>query len=272
MEINEQDTLAWRDLLNDNLTKENGWLALAGLFWLQGGENDVGAAVSNQIILPPDSAPEQVGTFTVQDGDVHLTVTAVNQVKINGEISNQAMLQADMSGTPTYITIGNLTMVLLQREALFAIRLWDNGRPERQHFNGRKWYPLQEKYHLQATYTPSATAETITLQRTIGNDFDSAIQGHVTFLLDGVAYKLLAFKQATGALFLPFKDKTTGKTTYGAGRYLLIEEIVDNKVTIDFNRAYSPPCAFTHFATCTLPPSENKLNVAIEVGELYPPK
>lgn len=265
-----QELNEWRESLNNGLIKENGWLALAGLFWLQEGENHFGTAVSNAVVLPDNAMPEQVGTFTLQDGEVTLTVTAVNQVQVDGETVDQANLKADTSGEPNNITIGNLTMIVIQRGEQFGVRLWDNDRPERHNFNGRKWHTPQEKYRVSATYTQFETPETISLQRSLGADFDSEMQGIMNFAIDNVPCELLAFAQPDGELFTLFKDESTGKTTYGAGRYLVTEKVEKNKVIIDFNRAYNPPCAFTSYATCTLPPRQNWLTIPIVAGELKP--
>lgn len=268
-ETYQQELISWRASMNESLTKENGWLALAGLFWLAEGKNSFGTAVSNNIILPPGTAPNHVGIFTLQGGEVTLNVTAENQVAVDGAISNQAVLQADTTGAPNPITINNLTMMVIQRGEQFGIRLWDNDRVERQNFNGRIWHPLQEKYRVPATYTQFATPETINLSRSQGDDFDSEMQGTIEFTLEGVPCKLFAFEQPSGELFTLFKDSTTGQTAYGAGRYLLTEKVDNGKVVIDFNRAYNPPCSVTAYATCTLPPSQNTLPVAIEAGEIY---
>lgn len=265
-----QELNMWRASMNEGLTKENGWLALSGLFWLHDGENKVGTAVSNHVTLPSNSAPAEVGTFTLHDGQVTLAVTAVDQVQVDGKPSNEVILQPDTTDAPSFVTINNLRMVVIQRGEQFGIRLWDNDRPERQTFNGRKWHPPQEKFRVTATYVPFDTPETITFSRSLGADFESEIQGYVNFSIDGIDYQLHTFAQPDGELFTLFKDGSSGKTTYGAGRYLLTEKVINNQVIIDFNRVFNPPCAYTSYATCTLPPRQNWLPIAIDAGELSP--
>ena len=254
--------------MNESLTKENGWLALAGLFWLQEGENSVGTAVSNTIILPPNSTSANIGTFTLHDGIVTLSVILGNKVEVDGKLTCESILNPDTSDKPNFVTIGNLTMVVIQRGDQFGVRLWDNDRPERASFNGRNWHPPQEKFRVLATYTAFDTPETITFSRSLGEDFESDTQGYVNFEIDDQDQQLHVFAQPDGGLFTLFKDSSSGKTTYGSGRYLLTKKVTNHEVVLDFNRAYNPPCAVTPYATCTLPPRQNWLPIAIDAGEL----
>jgi uncharacterized protein (DUF1684 family) len=252
--------------LDDSLRRENGWLALAGLFWLEGGENTFGSDPASAVVLP-GNVPAHLGTFRLTAGTITLNVTPAADVRIHGEKVQEAVLQPDSSSSPTMVTVGQVVMMVIQRESVYAIRIWDNGRAERHTFPGRQWYPLQDSYRLPATFTPYETSETLTLTRSQGADFEELPAGYVNFNLNGQELSFLALRDESNSLFLPFKDATNGQSTYKGGRYLRAELPQNGLTTIDFNRAYHPPCTFTPYAVCTLPPRQNRLDIAIEAGE-----
>jgi uncharacterized protein (DUF1684 family) len=262
----QEDVAAWRQTLDGSLRRENGWLALAGLFWLREGDNAFGSDPANPVVLPGEAAA-QLGVFRLTADAITLYTTLGADVRINGDVVREAVLLPDSSGTPTRVTIGQVSMIVIQREAMYAIRMWDNGRSQRHTFPGRQWYSLQPNYCLTTTFTPSNAPQAMTMNRSLGADFELPTVGSVTFTLNGEEYSLLAFMEADGKLFLPFKDKTSGQETFGAGRYFKTDIPQNNTITLDFNRAYHPPCFFTPYATCTLPPRQNWLPIAIEVGE-----
>ena len=262
----QEDVAAWRQMLDDSLRQENGWLALAGLFWLREGDNAFGSDPTNPVVLP-DEAAAQLGVFRLTADAMTLHTTLEADVRINGDIVREAVLLPDSSGMPTRVTIGQVSMIVIQREALYAIRMWDNARSQRHTFPGRQWYPLQPNYCLTATFTAFDNAQPMTMNRSLGADFEQQAIGSVTFTLNGEEHRLLVFVEADGRLFLPFRDKTSGKETFGSGRYFKTDIPQNNTITLDFNRAYHPPCFFTPYATCTLPPRQNWLPIAIEAGE-----
>ena len=260
---------AWRQKLDESLQRENGWLALAGLFWLNEGDNAFGSDPENAVVVPGNVAAH-LGVFRLTADTITLHTTLAANVRINGEKIETATLLPDTSETPTLVTVGLVTMVVKQLEGLYAIRLWDNGRPERYTFSGRHWYPIQESYRLTAIFTPYETPEVVTLSRSVGADFESQPIGYVNFTLGGQDLCFTALQEGSSGLFLPFRDATNGQKTYKAGRYLRTEVPQNGRVILDFNKAYHPPCFFTPYATCTLPPSQNWLEMAIEAGEHKP--
>ena len=262
-----KETEEWRRSADENLRKENGWLALAGLFWLDEGENSIGTGPSNDILLPSDSAPDRIGVFNLRKGQVSLQVLEGVNVKIDGEEGKEAILIPDVSGSPTLISLGQLTFMLIEREDGLGIRYWDNQRQERIDFPGRKWYSIQKEFLVKGSYQPFDKDLDLVMSRKNGSDFQDQAQGQVIFQLDGRDLSLVVFEQKDGSLFTMFLDQTSGKDSYGSGRYLVIDPPKEKMVEIDFNRAYNPPCAFTNFATCPLPPSQNKLDLEIRVGE-----
>ena len=262
----QEEITTWRQSLDDSLRRENGWLAVAGLFWLNEGDNAFGSDANNPVVLPEDMAA-QLGVFRLTADSISLHTTLEANVRINGERVTEAVLQPDRSGAPTLMTVGQVTMMVKQMEGLYAIRMWDNGRSQRHTFPGRNWYPVQESYRVTATFTPYEEGQTVTLNRSQGADFENQPRGCVNFELHGQAYSLLAVNEGVGVLFLPFKDATSGTETYKAGRYLRCDLPVNGRTIIDFNRAYHPPCFFTPYATCTLPPRQNWLTMHIKAGE-----
>jgi len=262
----QEEMAAWRLMLDESLRRENGWLALAGLFWLAEGDNAFGSDPENAVIVPGDVAAH-LGVFRLTADTVTLHVAPEADVCINGERVQEAVLRPDSSGSPTMVTVGQVVMMVMQRESVYAIRLWDNGRSERHTFPGRQWYLVQISYRLTATFTPYETPETLTLTRSQGADFEEHPAGYVNFNLAGQELSFLALRDENNSLFLPFKDATSGQRTYKGGRYLRAEYPQNGRTTIDFNRAYHPPCTFTPYAVCTLPPRQNWLDIAIEAGE-----
>jgi uncharacterized protein (DUF1684 family) len=262
----QEELAAWRQLLDDSLRRENGWLALAGLFWLEEGDNAFGSDPANAVVVPGD-VPAHLGVFRLTADTITLHVTPEADVRINGEKVQEAVLQSDSSGSPTLVSVGQVTMMVKKLEALYTIRMWDNGRAERHTFPGRQWYPVQERFRLMATFTPYEASDALTLTRSQGADFEGRPVGYVNFNFEGQAYSFLALPEGVNSLFLPFKDATNGQGTYKGGRYLRAELPQDGRAVVDFNRAYHPPCTFTPYAVCTLPPRQNWLDIAIEVGE-----
>lgn len=258
---------SWRRAADENLRKENSWLALAGLYWLNEGENSFGTHPSNTIVLPGDSGPGKVGVITVEEDRVTLEVEEAVSLSVDGEYIKRVMLEPDTSGSPTEMKLGDLTLILIKREDGFGIRLWDNQRPERVNFSGRAWFPIDENYLLKGRYQPFEEDLDLMLQRKNGADFLQTAQGLIKFHLNGKDLSLIAFEQEDGSLFTLFFDQTSGKDTYPAGRYLVVPPAEEGSLEIDFNRAYNPPCAFTDYATCPLPPPQNKLEAAILAGE-----
>lgn len=265
----ELDISQWRKTMDDVLRQENGWLALAGLFWLEDGDNPFGTGADNQVILPDKAGIETIGHFRLEQGKISLVVTADVEVEVNGQTVRQAVLPPDVSENPGLIKLGDLQMMVIERSGQYAIRLWDNGRPERLNFSGRNWFPLQEAYRIAGTYHRFEQPTAVTIQRTLGAAIDMQLPGEIRFQWQGIAHQLWVSELPSGELSLMFKDATSGDSTYGAGRYLTIAAPIAVQIIVDFNRAYHPPCAVTDYATCPLPPLQNQLPFRVEAGECY---
>jgi len=259
---------AWRRKMEESLRADDGWLTVAGLFWLGEGANSLGADPESDIVLPPGSAPDHVGSFDFHGGQTTLHVTGDASVTVNGAPATTAMIKSDAEGKPDLVAIGDLTMLVIHRGQRWAIRLRDKQSQARRTFSGRRWFPIHESYCLTASFVPYDPPKPMPITNILGDTEQAASPGYVAFTLDGQEYRLDASPDPEPGLFLTFRDLTAGGSTYPAGRYLRTAAPQNGKVTLDFNQAYNPPCAFTAFATCNLPPLQNHLPIAIEAGEL----
>jgi uncharacterized protein (DUF1684 family) len=265
----QNSILKWRQEVDNNLRRENGWLALAGLFWLRKGINVIGSDPESDIRLP-QRGPARLGTFEFDGNNVMLNVEADMPVEVNGVLTTIALLDADQEDVPSFITFSDMRMVVVRRSKGVGIRVWDNTREERRLFPSREWYPVKEELRVPATYTRYETPKVVKMPDILGAILDEPMQGYVSFELDGRKHELIVEELPDRRLFIQFMDLTNNQRTYPSGRYHYTDAHDNGKVFIDFNKAYSPPCAFTEFATCTFPPQENRLDVAIEAGEIYP--
>jgi len=256
----------WRDEYTASLKEENGWVALAGLFWLKEGANPFGAASTSSIVLPPGSAPGSAGCFIFHQGNTQLLVNSGAPVLLNGKpVPSPASLKPDSSGEPDRITLGHLSMIVIQRGVRYGIRLWDNRSPARLNFAGTRWFPVKESYRVTAQFTSYPQPRMIPIRNILGDTEPTPSPGFAA--LGGKQCRLEPVVERDQLCFM-FKDATSGHATYPAGRFLYTALPVDGEVILDFNHAHNPPCAFTPYATCPLPPKQNHLSVAVEAGEL----
>jgi len=258
----------WRQEVNNNLRRENGWLALAGLFWLRKGENIIGSGTDSDIRLPA-RAPRRIGTFEYDGNNVTLNVEIDMPIEVNGVTARTALLDADQEDVPSFITFNDMRMVVVRRSKGVGIRLWDNTREQRQTFPDREWYPVKEELRVPATFIRYDVPKIVKMPDILGAILDERMEGYVAFDLFGRQHELIVSELTDRRLFIQFMDETNGDPTYPSGRYHYTDAHEDGKVFIDFNKAYSPPCAFTDYATCTFPPQENHLHAKIEAGEIY---
>ena len=271
MTDNEYETsiLKWRQEVETNIRRENGWLALAGLFWLRKGTNLIGSDRESDILLP-ERTPSRLGTLEFDGNNVTLNVEADLPVEVNRVATRSALLDADQEDVPSFITFEEIRMVVVRRSRGVGIRVWDNAREARSTFPSREWYPVKEEYRVPATYTRYETPKIVKMPDILGAILDEPMQGFVSFKLGGKKHELMVEELPDRRLFIQFMDLTNGNPTYPSGRDHYTDAHENGKVFVGFNKAYSPPFAFTEFATCTFPPQENHLDVAVEAGEIYP--
>jgi uncharacterized protein (DUF1684 family) len=240
------------------------WFSLAGLFWLEPGENTFGADPSNPIHLPAAPAPFCGGLYLHNN-----TVTlkhALEGVRVNGELPPTRPLQTDHDDTPDFIECGSLRMLVLRRGEKTLLRVWDTKAKAVKDFRGLNYFPIDAQYRIEAEYLPYNPPVLKKGTDAIGTETEVEFSGQVRFTLSGVDCTLEAQADDEG-LMLHFSDLTKKDTTYPGGRYLLTSVPENGRVMLDFNQAVNWPCAYTQFATCPLTPFENALQLRIEAGE-----
>jgi len=257
----------WRQQREENLKAENGWLTVAGLFWLKEGESTMGAGRENNFVLPPGSAPMKVGTFDFHGGKTIFQAAPGVTVTVNGKPVSKASLVADSAGSPDVLRIRDLSMFVIQRGSRFGVRLKDKDSEARRNFAGTRWFPVSGEYRVTAKFVPYTPPKKISVPNILGDVDQEASPGYVEFTLKGQQLRLDPVSEGN-VLFFIFKDLTAGKETYPPGRFLYADMPQNGEVVLDFNQAVDPPCAFTPYATCPLPPAQNHLPVRIEAGEL----
>jgi uncharacterized protein (DUF1684 family) len=258
----------WRQERLTSLKKEDGWLTLVGLYWLKPGENRFGSDPGNPVILPAGKAPAVAGTLTREGDKVRLDVQPGVPLTADGKPPTPGMtVSAGTNGKPTTLQLGSLSFFVIKRGDRMGVRIKDKTSPMRAGFKGIDEYPIRPEWRVVARFEPYKDKK-IPIANIIGQVEDNPSPGAIVFDWQGKTYRIDALEGGDdGSLFLVFGDQTNGKETYGAGRFLDTAPPKDGKVVVDFNTAYNPPCAFTAFATCPLPPAENKLALKVEAGE-----
>jgi uncharacterized protein len=256
----------WRAQHEIELKANDGWLTVSGLFWLREGINRAGTKANADIVLP--RGPAEVGTFELHDGKTTFRAAPGVAVKVNGESAGEVMpLKSDADGKPDRIQLDTLTMFVIHRGDHYGIRLKDPESESRKEFKGLHWFPVKESYRVVAKFVAYQTPKMITIPNILGETEQDTSPGYVLFTLDGQSLRLDPVVE-DDQLFFIFHDLTSGKGTYPAGRFLYTDLPKNGEVVMDFNKAQNPPCAFTAYATCPLPPKQNRLPVRVEAGEL----
>jgi uncharacterized protein (DUF1684 family) len=263
------DVEKWRADRLVRLTAEDGWLTLVGLSWLNEGENSVGAAAGSQVVFPTGRSPLRLGRIRVSGEKAHLDVAPGVDVTHDGKKVRSIDLASDEKGAPTVLRHGTLTFYLIRRGDRLGVRVKDTAAPTRKGFHGIDNYPISSEWRLDARFEPHAAGQTIAVPNILGSVTNEPSPGAFVFRIGGREYRLDAIEEeGESELFVIFGDRTNGTTTYGAGRFLYASRPgADGHTVVDFNKAYNPPCAFTPFATCPLPPTRNRLPIPIAAGE-----
>ena len=256
----------WHQHRMENLEKENGWLNLVGLYWLHDGENTFGSDSSSDIVFPK-KAPGRIGTFTVANGKASVKINPDISVTVNKIPIKSMELTDDYYGNPTVMQLGTYRWFVINRNGRLGIRLRDLNAPLLKTFKGTETYPINEDWRVTAKFHPFSETKVIEIPNIIKSVEKDTVTGELSFRLKDKNFTLLPVKEGN-EFFIIFADKTNGDETYGAGRFIYTSLPNSNgNVIIDFNKAYNPPCAFTRFATCPLPPKENYLDIKITAGE-----
>lgn len=256
----------WKAELTDD--RKQNWLSLAGLFWLKPGENKFGSDAKNDIVFP--KGPAHAGSFFLAGKDVSVKLAPDAHVTVAGKPATDSKLEPDVSGHPTVLDMGSLRFLVIVRGERVGIRLKDTESEAARNFHGLTFFPLDMNYRVTAKFEPAVGKKTVDVPSVLGDTNPTPVAGTVVFQLNGQELRLtdLGGDPANG-LFFVFSDPTSKTDTYPGGRFLDTDAVVNGTVVLDFNRAHSPPCAVTPYATCPLAPKENRLSVAIPVGEKY---
>jgi hypothetical protein len=257
----------WRQRRHERLASEDGWMTLVGLEWLQDGANRVGRSEENDIQLP--GGADYWGTVYVGEDGLRFVRADDPGVTVDDTFADEAFMVSDADeGTPTRVRSGTLSFYPILRES-YALRVKDTQATVRVEFTGIDNYEIQRDWRIEGRLIPAEEGTTIEIANVQGQLTATPVFGTFEFEREGMTHRLLVeMAEGSSQPWIIFNDRTNSHGTYGAGRYVYGDEPEENgRLVVDFNKAYNPPCAFTDFATCPIPPQENRLNLAVTAGE-----
>jgi uncharacterized protein (DUF1684 family) len=276
--FSQHEELAWRTQHATDLQKPDGWLSLIGLEWLEPGETSIGSAQDNKIHLP-STAPAHIGILKLENNAVTLLPPKEgfpSGLQIDGAPAKQLSLRADQDKDKfnSHVTMGTINFYVIKRADKFALRIKDAKSPSLLEFHGLKWFELNPEYRVTAKWTPYVPAKSVSLLTLVGTEYSQPVPGFAEFTLQGKTFRLEPVLEDPNnpKLFFILRDTTSTETTYPACRFLYTtfpNHGVDQpgELLLDFNHLENPPCAYTPYATCPLPPAGNRLPIALPVGE-----
>jgi uncharacterized protein (DUF1684 family) len=259
----------WRSERVKSLTSEDGWLSLAGLFWLNPGKNKFGSDPSNEVVLPAGKSPRFAGSIWLEGAQIRLEALPNAGLTSEGRPVASLTLKTDAGGKPTVLEIGSVSFHAIKRGDRFGVRVKDRANPARSRFGGLDYFPIEGRWKLEARFEPYNPPKKIPILNILGMVEEQTSPGAVVFAIAGKSYRLDALgEKGSAELFIIFADETNVAESYRSGRYIYTAWPDSyNRMVLDFNKAFNPPCAFTAFATCPLPPRQNRLPIRIEAGE-----
>jgi uncharacterized protein (DUF1684 family) len=264
----------WQAQRIERLRAPDGWLSLVGLFWLKPGENAFGSDPKNPVTLPQRSAPPVAGSFLLEGERVRVKAAPGVELRVGAERVVERELHDDAGkDPPDVVELGRLELQIINRSGSRGVRVRDPQSELRTKFLGLEYFPIDMSYRVRARFVRYTPPHELTLSTAAGPEQHFKVPGVAEFSLFGKALRLEPVLETDDAteLFFMMRDETSGHETYGAGRYLYTELAKNGEVELDFNKAYNPPCALTHFATCPIAPKQNRLEIRIEAGEKVPP-
>jgi len=252
----------WRAKRVKNL--KDDWLPLTGLYWLELGLNTYGSDSTADLVFPPDF-PSFHGSFLLDSGGVSFRIDSGSATADKSPTDKHTPLKIDET-SPRVFSFESYQWWVIDRAGRYAIRLKNSNSPNLAEFKSISSYPIRHDWHLAASYRPYLPHKTLSIMDVLGMERDQESPGYIRFQIDGEYYQLDVLREG----FVIFGDQTNGLSTYGGGRYVYIDLPSDAGPTqIDFNKSYNPPCVFTDFATCPLPPSQNLMPIKVLAGEKY---
>lgn len=258
----------WHARRLERLAAPDGWLSLVGLEWLKEGTNTIGSAKDNAIVIA--KAPPRLGSIALARGRATISLErGAAQVTIDGTQKTTADLLDDSHDKPTTVRVGAVSFYLIKRGDKFGLRIKDAEAETRTHFAGIDSFDIDPSWRIEAKWETYAPPHAVEQANILGQIEKVTVPGAAVFERDGKTYKVEPILENPGdtELFLVFADRTSGKETYGAARFLYTTPPKDGRVVLDFNKAYNPPCAFTPYATCPLPTQQNRLDLRVTAGE-----
>lgn len=262
---------SWRARRAEFLKGPNGYVNLVGLYWLEKNRYRIGAGAGNDIEFPAQAA-SNIGELVITPDGVRLIVDAGVEVLHEGEPVGDILLADDSSADPVTVTHRSLAWKIIMRDGRYALRLRDFEHPGIAAFPDMQWYPVDPGWRVEAKLHPYAEPRILNVDTTIeGLGFHPQSPGKLVFEAGGETRELEAYL-AGNSLMIIFADQTSGRETYPAGRYMYLDlPDADGRTMIDFNKAYSPPCAYNDFATCPVASPRNRLALRVDAGEKYDP-
>ncbi len=260
----------WRARRLASLTSETGWLTPIALYWLKDGENSFGRASTQAFVVDDAVLAPDTGAFVLTDGRVRYVAHDSKALTYRGQPVTSLDLVSDAADKPTELIAGSLHFMLIERAGHLGIRVRDSVSPKRSQFKGLKYFPIRDDWRIEARFEPYLPEHRIPIVNILGMTEEMTSPGAIVFEREGRTWRLDTILEAPGdrELFVMFSDATSGRETYGAGRFLYVARPDAGRIAVDFNEAFNPPCAFTDFATCPLPPPQNRLALKIDAGEL----
>ncbi|HET9576359.1 MAG TPA: DUF1684 domain-containing protein [Usitatibacter sp.] len=262
----------WRQRAEQGLRKDNGWLTLAGRYVMKPGVNTFGTGKDNDIVFPEGLGAARMGTIDVDVGKVTVKLAPGLTMEQEGIPMTEKVMGTDPENRD-WVQMGRASFHVIEHDGRYILRLADKESEVRKRFQGRVWYDLRDAYRVKAKFVPYDPPRRISIVNVIDEVSDEPSPGYIEFALNGKKHRLDAVGDDDG-LFFVLRDATAGKTTYPPGRFLYVEKKPKPGETfmLDLNRIYNPPCAFSEYTTCPLPPKQNVLKARIEAGEKYPPR
>lgn len=262
-----QEVESWRQERLERLQSPDGWLSLVGLAWLDEGENVCGSDPASTVVLPPP-APQRAGVFLRQGGAAEFVAAPGSGVTHENEAVKRLPLVADADGAPTVLELGTIRFHLIRRDDRLGVRVKDSESPARTAFAGIDHYPVSLDWRVVGRFEPYEPPKPVPVPSVLGTVTEEPSPGAAVFEVGGRTLRLDVLEGAEEqAVFVIFADETNGAETYGGGRFLYADRSAGGQIVLDFNKAYNPPCAFTPYATCPLPPPQNRLPLAVRAGE-----
>ena len=265
----EEQIERWKAERVESLTAPTGWMRLAGMYWLDEGANTFGSGSDNDVRFPEGTIPENAGTFYVENDEVRMVVSSSVEITHNDNPVDDLVI-FDGEEAPE-IEYGSLEWLVIERGHLLGVRLYNKENEKVDQFTGFESYPVNPEWRREARFIPSPEGTTIPIINILGQLEDLPSPGTLEFTIAGETFTLDAI-ESTERMFIIVGDETNRTETYQAGRYMYIDypDEGSDRTVIDFNKAYNPPCSYSQFTTCQLPPPQNRLEVEITAGEVRP--